>query len=64
MWQNLTIEGIIPGSNMLMVTLVDEMAKAAELKSDAELKAGLCFVLFAVQIVSLQAVSTHDNSHA
>lgn len=25
---------------MLMVTLVDEMAKAAELKSDAELKAG------------------------
>ena len=37
-WQNLNIEGILPGSNMLMGVVVDEMAKAIELKSDAELK--------------------------
>lgn len=37
---NLTNEKILPNSNMLMVVLVDELAKAAEQKSDAELKAG------------------------
>ena len=37
---NLTIEGIFPGSNMLSVVVVDEMAKAAELKSDSDLMAG------------------------
>ena len=40
-WMNLSIKGIHPGSNMLMVVLVDEMAKAAEMKPDAELKAGI-----------------------
>lgn len=37
-WQNLTIKGILPESNMLMGVLVDDMAKAAELKSNDELK--------------------------
>ena len=35
---NLTNDNMFPGSNMLMVVLVDEMAKAAELKSNEELK--------------------------
>ena len=34
---NLTIQGIFPGSNLLEVVVVDEMAKAAELKSDSDL---------------------------
>ena len=37
---NLTIQGIFPGSNMLSVVVVDEMAKAAELKSDSDLMVG------------------------
>ena len=36
---NLTIDGIFPDSNMLVVVLLDDMAKAAELKSERELKA-------------------------
>ena len=36
-WMNLTIQGIFPGSNILSVVVVDEMAKAAELKSDSDL---------------------------
>ena len=36
-WMNLTLQGIFPGSNMLSVVLMDEMAKAAELKSDSDL---------------------------
>ena len=38
---NLTNENLFPGSNMLMLVLVDEMAKTAELKSNAELKVGI-----------------------
>lgn len=46
---NLTNNGIFPGSNMLMVVLVDELAKAAELKSDAELKAGSISITFIIK---------------
>ena len=38
MWLNLDSKEILPGSKMLMVMLVDEMAKAAENMSEAELK--------------------------
>ena len=37
-WINLSIEGILPGSNILYLMLVEEMAKSLELKSDDELK--------------------------
>ena len=37
-WINLSLEGILPGSNILYLMLVDEMAKSLELKSDEELK--------------------------
>ena len=37
-WTNLTCEGMFPKSNMLLVMLMDEMAKSAELKSEEELK--------------------------
>ena len=37
---NLTIQGIFPGSNILSVVVVDEMAKAAELKSESDLMVG------------------------
>jgi polyamine oxidase len=44
-WQNLNIEGILPDSNMMMGFVVDDMAKAIELKSDAELKSDIMAVL-------------------
>ena len=37
-WKNFSVEGIMPGSNILLIMLLDEMAKSAELKSDKELK--------------------------
>ena len=37
---NLTLQGILPGSNMLSVVLMDEMAKEAEMKSEADLIVG------------------------
>lgn len=38
MWKNLNLDGLFAGSNMLLIMLVDEMAKSVELKSDKELK--------------------------
>ena len=41
MWVNLATQGMFPGHNILLSVLVDDMAKNAELKSEAELKAGI-----------------------
>ena len=37
-WSNLTLDGILPASNILLILLMGEMAKSAELKSDELLK--------------------------
>jgi monoamine oxidase len=45
LWVNVTTPGMFPGSNILLSVLVDDMAKKAELKSEAELKTELTSVL-------------------
>lgn len=51
-WKNLTLEGLLSGSNILLIMIVDEMAKSAELKSDEELKVN-CYTFTNTKFLNL-----------